>query len=142
MKLVVAGILSLFLFTSFLSIDDCDGFAPCPLDLSQYSLIKSYKISLKKQEYIEAKARYSIMLSKGTRYRISGCANEDYSKKPIKFVLFDNYGKVASNLDEDKGKFYEAIEYECKKTGVYYLTYSFEDGKAGCGSGSIAIKKN
>lgn len=141
MRLVWINIFIVLVSTSFISRDDCDGYKACPLDLSQYTLVKSYKVSLERGKYVEPKARFSIMLSKGTRYRINGCSNKDYSKNNFLFALFDNYGKVAQNLDEDKSKYFEAIEYECKKTGVYYLTYSFEDGGEGCGFGSISIKK-
>jgi len=141
MKKFAGVILVLLVLTSFSGIKDCDGFKSCPVDLSQYSLVKSYRLSLESNKYVEPKARFSIMLSKGVRYRIGVCSNRDYSKSPLTFTLFDNYGEVASNIDEDKGKFFEAAEYECKKTGVYYITFAFANGKSGCGAANISIKK-
>ena len=58
----------------------------CVPDVSKYTLLKSYEIDVpkrKNKKHAPPKQRFSIMLSKGTRYVIKGCANTAVSYKPM-----------------------------------------------------------
>ena len=115
----------------------------CIPDLNTYTTLKTYKISLdkRKNKRVPApKARYSLMLSKGTRYRISGCVDDKTQEKMV-FSLFDNFGEVSSSYNKERGKHYPAFEFICNKSGVYYLTFEFKNGVAGCGGASVAMRK-
>ena len=78
----------------------------CLPNLATYTVLKTYKIELEKRKSkrkLPPKARYSLMLSKGTRYRISGCIDEATNDKMI-FTLFDNMGEISSSYNKQTGK--------------------------------------
>ena len=115
----------------------------CIPDLNTYTTLKTYKIALAKRKNKKMQApdaRYSLMLSKGTRYRVSGCVDEATKEKMI-FSLFDNFGEVSSSYNKEMGKHYPAFEFICNKSGVYYLTFKFKNGVVGCGGASVAMRK-
>ena len=115
----------------------------CLPNLATYTVLKTYKIELEKRKSkrkLPPKARYSLMLSKGTRYRISGCVDEATKDKMI-FTLFDNMGEISSSYNKQTGKYYPAFEFICNKSGVYYLTFHFKEGEQGCGGANIAMRK-
>lgn len=116
----------------------------CIPDINAYTTLKTYKISLNKRKNKRVptpKARYSLMLSKGTRYRVSGCVDDKTAEKMI-FSLFDNFGEISSSYNKERGKHYPAFEFICNKSGVYYLTFEFKKGVAGCGGASVSMRKN
>ena len=115
----------------------------CLPSLASYTVLKTYLIELEKRKSkrkLPPKARYSLMLSKGTRYRISGCVDEATNDKMI-FTLFDNMGEVSSSYNKQSGKHYPAFEFICNKSGVYYITFHFKNGSKGCGGANIAMRK-
>jgi len=138
----------LFFIACLITIDghgQCSSMkAKCVPDVSKYTLLKAYDIQLPKRKNRKMRPptkRYSVMLSKGTRYRVTGCVNRSVSFKPMVFSLYDNFGLVTTSYNQNSNKHYPAFEFICNKSGIYYLTFYFVDGIIGCGAGSLAMRK-
>lgn len=102
------------------SSNECMSSAP-----NGYISLKSYKI----EQSIDD-VEHSYVFSKDTDYMLVTCNGEDISNYHVIVSLYDSENrKIASNYNEDKNIFYPAIVYSCKKTGIYYLKYSFQENK-------------
>lgn len=116
----------------------------CVPSITKYTMLKAYQIDLPKRKNKKMRPptkRFSIMLSKGTRYRVSGCVDRSVTLKPMIFSLYDNFGLVSSSFNKGSKKHYPAFEFICSKSGIYYLTFFFLDGYKGCGGGNITMRK-
>jgi len=101
--------------------------------LEKYTYLKDVRVRLKKAKKNEvAEQRASVILSKGTKYRIVGAEAKEFDGKLI-VSLFNSSGLVASNYDPASKKFFSGIDFTCKQSGLYYIICSFEDGQEGCG---------
>ena len=102
---------------------------------SGYTFLKTYQM-----ENLEAQAEYSYVFSKETNYMLSVC-NKNGNSDNIEVTFCDAQRKeIASNFDKKTGKFYPAIAYNCKATGIYYLKFSFKEN-AGCCVSVLSFKK-
>ena len=100
-----------------------------------YTFLKSYQA-----DNTNDKAEYSYVFSKETNYMMAMCG-KDGSAQDIIVTLFDSQNKqIATNFDKKSGKFYPAIVYSCKSTGIYYIKFTFQ-GKPDCFTGVLAFKK-
>ncbi len=87
-------------------------------------------------------ARYALMLSKGTHYRLSICNAKEFSGKAI-IQLYDNNNRLlGSSYNPSTKKHYSAFDFICNKSAVYKVLVSFEDGKEGCAVGILSMIKN
>jgi len=125
----------LFMFLSQL------GYAQCKADecigkISQgYTFLKSYQM-----EKIGDQLEYSYVFSKETNYMLVLC-NPGGPSSGVIVTLFDsNKKEIATNFDKKNNKYYPAIAYQCKATGIYYLRFSFTD-KPECCVSVLAFKK-
>lgn len=84
---------------------------------------------------------FAILLNKGTHYRFNIQANEDCEDQPI-LKLFDFIRPYGSNYDPDDETSYEAFEFFCSKTQVYYISMSFSEAKKGCAVTVVSFIKN
>ena len=111
------------------------GCAPSPG--SGYTLIKSFEVDGKGGN--KTKVEYSYVFTKGTKYLVNVCGNGS-SPDGVVVTLYDKYrNKVASNLVN--GKIVKAISYPCSATGIYYITYTFQESKEYCGGSTIGFKR-
>lgn len=111
------------------------GCAPSPE--SGYTLIKSFEVDGEGGE--KAKIEYSYVFTKGTKYLVNVCGDET-GPDGVVVTVYDKYrNKVASNLVD--GTIVKAFAYPCSATGIYYITYTFEDSKAYCGGSTIGFKR-
>ena len=85
-------------------------------------------------------AKFQLILSKDTKYLLTACNAEEYEGKVI-YQLFDASGLLASSYNPQTKKHYESIEFVCKKSGLYYLVYTFVDYKRGCAIGMVAFER-
>ncbi len=100
-----------------------------------YTFLKSYQIDKTCEQ-----AEYSYVFSKDTNYMLSMC-NKDGSTQNIVVNLYDaNKKEIATNFDKKSGKFYPAIVYSCKATGIYYIKFTFNI-KPDCFASVLAFKK-
>ena len=130
-----------FLITSFFALITQLGIAQCKVDecvsklTGGYTFLKSYQA-----ENTNEKAEYSYVFSKETNYMMSMCG-KDGSAQDIIVTLFDSQNKqIATNFDKKSGKFYPAIVYSCKSTGIYYIKFTFNNNPD-CFTGVLAFKK-
>lgn len=105
----------------------------CSGKLGDFTFLKVYKIDKPAGEQIE----YSYVFSGNTSYMISLCDDKG-SDTNIEVSLYDSNRKLVST-NKLNGKVYPAITYNCKSTGIYYMTYVILD--QGCGVSVLGFKK-
>ena len=74
--------------------------------------------------------KFTVVLSKNTKYRFTICNSEDTPGIGI-LKLLDANKLLGSSYNESTGKDYHSFNFPCTKTGVYHLLISFRDGKEG-----------
>jgi hypothetical protein len=131
----------IYILTAFLFFISVDSFAQCKSDecvskiTDGYTFLKTYKM-----EKVGDQTEYSYVFSKETNYMLVIC-NKDGSSQNIKVTLFDATRKeIATNYDKKSGKYYPAIAYNCKATGIYYLKFTFNENPECCVS-VLSFKK-
>lgn len=106
----------------------------------KFTYLKDFKVRLKKSKKNKPEAaKYTVILSKGTLYRFTTANAKEYPGNLI-WTLYDTNGLVMTNYVVSSNKVYATVDMTCKKSGRYYLTYTFEDGKEGCGVGLLSFK--
>ena len=123
---------------SFAQCDTAGKVQACvPNPSTGYTLIKSFHID--GEGGSKAKIEYSYVFTKGTKYLVNVCGAEE-TPDGVVVTLYDKYrNKVASNLVE--GTIVPAIAYPCSATGIYYITYTFQESKEYCGGSTIGFKR-
>jgi hypothetical protein len=107
--------------------------------IEKFTYLKDFKVRLKKSKKTKpAVAQYTVVLSKGTKYRFSTANASEFDGKLI-FDLFDDSGLVVSSYDKTNNKSYSVVDITCKKTGRYYVAFYFTEGKEGCGVGVLSF---
>lgn len=100
-----------------------------------FNFLKGYKIDGKGGE--KAKVEYSYVFTKGTQYMINICSGES---EGIIINLFDSRrNRVATSYA--KGQFLSAIAFPCNATGIYYISYTFEESSQYCGGSALGFRK-
>ncbi len=85
-------------------------------------------------------AKFSMVLSKSTVYRLSVCNADDSPGEAI-IKLFDTKRMIASSYVPSSGKIFDSFDFQCDKTGVYHIFISFKDGKEGSAIGILSFVK-
>lgn len=85
-------------------------------------------------------AKFSMVLSKNTQYRLSICTAPDSEGEAI-LQLFDMNVLVGSTYISSSGKDYPSFDIKIQKTGVYHVFISFKEGKAGEAVGILSFVK-
>ena len=114
----------------------------CYPTIDGYTYLKDFKFRLKpaSEAMPKPKAKFQLILSKNTKYLLTACDAGEYEGKVI-YQLFDASGLLASSYNPQTKKHYESIEFVCKRSGLYYLAYTFEDYKKGCAVGMVAFER-
>lgn len=100
-----------------------------------YTFLKNYQM-----ERIGNEMEHSYVFSKETNYMLVLC-NKDGGAKNVEVSLFDSSRKlIATNYDKKNDKYYPAIAYNCKATGMYYIRFNFTD-KSECCVSVLAFKR-
>src|SRR6478735_9711056 len=86
-----------------------------------YTFLKSYQIATTGD-----KVEYSYVFSKETNYMLMMC-NGGTNQNTIVTLYDSNRKLIATNYDKVNNKIFPAIVYQCKATGIYYMTFSFLD---------------
>ena len=113
----------------------------CYPNIGNYKFLKSYPIKMKKSKKGDppSVAQNSLVLNAGVTYRIAACNASEYKGKII-VALYSGSAMISSNYDPKTKTFYPGFEFACKKSGVYYFSFYFEDGLEGCGIVLLAQK--
>ena len=113
---------------------NCEG-KECSPVLGNYLLLKSFKLDI---DAATVPKKFKIVLSKGTRYKFSGCSGSDAK---LIYELSSSSGFRFSNYNKSANKFYPSFHFICKRTEIYSLSCHFEGNKQGCGALLIAFPK-
>jgi hypothetical protein len=102
-----------------------------------YTFVKNYRIDGKGGE--RKKIEYTCVFSKDTNYMIR-VAGKDGGSKGIVATLFDSKRQqmATSYLSS---RFYEGWIYKCTSTGIYYITFSFQDSQSYCGAAVLGFSR-
>ena len=94
--------------------------------------LKDFTVDLESAKANEKapQAKFSMVLSKNTRYRFSTCSSETSDGKGM-IQLFDENRLQGSSYNPSTGKEFRMFDFNCTKTGVYHVFISMIDGKAG-----------
>lgn len=84
---------------------------------------------------------FAILLNKGTKYRFNIRCDSSMTDQVI-LKLFDFTKPYGSNYDPDDGMSYDAFEFFCSKTQVYYLAISFAGASPGCAAAVVSYVSN
>jgi len=85
-------------------------------------------------------ARFALMLSKNTKYRLSVCPAPNSEGEPI-LQLYDMNVMVGSTFIEATGKDFHMFDFNCQKSAIYHIFISFKEGKAGEAVGVLSFVK-
>jgi hypothetical protein len=104
--------------------------------------LKDFRIQLGKAS-TQSELRYKANMSlwKNTRYRFTMC-NADNSKGQLILSIKDESNKqILSSFDKKTGKIYPFIDFECQKSGIYQISYDFNNWQQGSGVGVVSMIK-
>lgn len=106
----------------------------CSQKLGDFTFLKVYKIDkIKSGETVE----FSYVFSGNTSYILSLCDDKG-ANAGVEVILFDSNRKLVAT-NKLSGKIYPSITYNCKTTGIYYMTYTLTE--ANCGVSVLGFKK-
>lgn len=103
-----------------------------------FTFVKSFPID--GEGGSKSKIEYSYVFAKGTEYTISICGN-DGTPDGIVVNLYDsNRRPITSNAAN--GKILKGVRYNCNSTGIYYITFTFDETSAkNCGGSVLGFKR-
>lgn len=113
----------------------------CYPNIGDYKFLKSYPIKMKKSKKGDppSVAQNSLVLNAGVTYRIAVCNASEYKGKLI-VSLYSGSAMISSSYDPRTKNFYPGFEFQCRKSGVYYFSFYFDEGAEGCGMVLLAQK--
>ena len=105
----------------------------CYPKLGDFKYVNSFPVRIKKSKRGEPPSvmKQSMVLNSGTKYRFVIYNAEEFEGNLI-VNIYNSSNLVGTSYDFSSGKSYESIDFDCKKPGIYYITFYFEDGKDGC----------
>ena len=101
-----------------------------------YHMVKSYKLDGQSNP---GPIEISSVLAKDTDYYISTCESGQISDQIVVTIYNSKRKKIKSN--SEGGTIASSLTFNCKTTGVYYITYTHEESKAFCGLSAVSFKK-
>ena len=101
-----------------------------------FNFLKGYKIDGKGGE--KDKVEFSYVFTKGTQYMINVCTAVEPG---IVINLFDSKRNQVASSEID-GQFAKAIAFPCKATGIYYISYTFNESTDYCGGSALGFRKS
>lgn len=104
--------------------------------------LKDFRVQLgKAADVAELRYKANISLWKDMKYRFTMCSIDESKGKLILNMKDDGNKIVLSSFDQNSGKAYTSVDFICKKSGIYQLSYDFTDDKQGSGVGVISVIK-
>lgn len=111
----------------------------CTPSIGEFKFLKGFPVRLnatKKGEAVE-QVKYPVTLSSGVTYKIVACEAAEFEGKVI-ISLFMGMQLVGTSYDPNTKKHLAGILFPCNRSGVYNLSFYFEDGKEGCAMGVLS----
>jgi hypothetical protein len=87
------------------------------------------------------KIEYSYILSRNSKYLIS-LARQGNKNEGLQITLLNSRKKaIATSYVE--GKYYDAIQYTCQRTGIYYIRFTYNPKKTTdfCSGGVLSFRR-
>jgi hypothetical protein len=102
--------------------------------------LKDFRIQLgKSSNQNELRFRANMSLWKNTKYRFTMC-NAESSKGQLILTIKDKSNKIIlSSFDKNSGKIYSFVDFECQKSGIYQISYDFNEGQQGSAVGVVSM---
>lgn len=130
-KIISLIFISVFIFNISALAQSDELVNVCALDIGDATYLKDFKIKLQQGDIKPPpSAKFSVVLNKGTTYKLNVCNAVSLEGESI-IKLLDNNNLLGTNFSSSSGKFYKGIQFPCTKTGVYTINVSFKDGKEG-----------
>ena len=111
--------------------------------LNDFTYIKDIKVRMPKakRNKMAPSNKYSVILSKGMKYRFVGTNAEEFDGKLI-FKIFNQQNVlVLTNYNQQTEKIYDVVDFTCQSSGQYYVEVSFQDGQEGCAVCVIGFRR-
>jgi hypothetical protein len=104
--------------------------------------LKDFRIQLGKAS-TKGEFRYKANMSlwKNTKYRFTMCNAENSMGQLILNIKDESNKLILSSFDKKTGKTYPFVDFECRKSGLYQVSYDFTDGQQGSGVGVVSMIK-
>lgn len=102
-----------------------------------FTFLKTFKVD--GQQGAKAKVEYSYVFSKDTQYFLNVC-NDGAGTDGIIVTMYDSKRQMVST-NFNNGKFYPGLVYPCNATGIYYITFTFQDSQNHCGGSVLGFKR-
>ncbi len=102
-----------------------------------FTFLKTFKVD--GQGGAKTKVEYSYVFSKNTQYFLNIC-NDGNETDGIVVTMYDSKRQMVST-NFNKGKFYPGLIYPCNATGIYYITFTFQDSQNHCGGSVLGFKR-
>jgi len=111
----------------------------CHGKLGESKFLKSFPVQLAKQKKGDPLpvVKYTYVFNSGVTYRIFVCNAQEVPGKAI-ISLYHNDNMIGTTYLVDSKKHFPFIQFECKMSGVYSLSFYFEDGEEGCAMGIVS----
>lgn len=143
MKKIIITLCTVILFVTIQS----DGYTQCDPDQKVeacisslkegFTFLKSYRVD--GDGGSKSKVEYSYVFSKDATYYINIC-NDGGETDGIVVTLYDS-GRKPVSTSFANGKYFNQIIFPCNATGIYYITYTFQDSKNHCGGSVLGFKR-
>jgi len=137
----------LFVTTMFLTVFSLESTAQCDADgysndcipklSGGFNFLKSYKIDGVGGS--KNKVEYSYVFTKGTQYMINLCAEGSNADGIVVSIYDSKRQKVGTSVYQ--GQHATAMAYPCNSTGIYYISYTFEESTKYCGGSALGFKR-
>ncbi len=108
-----------------------------PKLVSGFNFLKSYEINGRGGRL--DKVEYSYPFAKGTMYMVNLCSSEG-DNKGLVVTLYDATRKQLATSVVN-GQQLQAIIFNCQSTGIYYITYTFDNSTSYCGGSALGFKR-
>jgi len=102
-----------------------------------FTFLKTFKVD--GQSGAKKKVEYSYVFSKDTQYYLSICCKNE-GTDGIVVTMYDSKRHIVST-NFNNGKFYAGLIYPCNATGIYYITFTFNNSQAHCGGSVLGFKR-
>lgn len=143
-KTILYPLLMILFFASFVKKDKdgCDRqklLEKVVPKLKKFTIIQDYPFAFKKKKK-NGEIEYNnnvITLNRGIRYRFFAVKNDELDGIPVVTIYNNTKHEImfGSTYSSGRKAFYDDIEFECKTTGNYCLSFSFLEGVEGCALG-------
>jgi hypothetical protein len=137
----------LFVTSMFLTVFSVESNAQCNADgysndcipklSGGFNFLKSYKIDGVGGS--KSKVEYSYVFTKGTQYMINLCGEGSEADGIVVSIYDSKRIKVGTSVYKEQRA--TAMAYACNTTGIYYITYTFDQSTKYCGGSALGFKR-